>query len=88
MEELAFVVDGENGNNDIYEWIFHLSLHTVWKRLFSLLFFVFHVVSSFVFLACREKLLSKVDNVDVKRAVNILRGKANEITVSAWSCLC
>lgn len=35
----------------------------------------------------REKLLSKVDNVDVKRAVNMLRGKANEITVSGNSCI-
>ena len=31
----------------------------------------------------REKLLSKVDSADVKRSVNALRGKANEIAASA-----
>lgn len=31
----------------------------------------------------REKLLSKVDSGDVKRSVNMLRGKANEIASSA-----
>jgi hypothetical protein len=30
---------------------------------------------------CREKFLSKIENADMKRRVNILRGKANEITV-------
>ena len=57
--------------------------HFVAYRMdFSHHFFCSYVVSSF-FLVTREKLLSKVDNVDVKRAVNILRGKANEITVRA-----
>lgn len=37
---------------------------------------------SFCMVFCREKFLSKIESAEMRRRVNILRGKSNEVTVS------